>query len=144
MKVYLYCLWMMALGSFVILTSCQGKNLELESVETSATDTAELSQANPKTATTTSQCENGQTPKILSGDCSGVWSVKKTEDGQSCEFAWKPTVTCPTGMKPIGLQSACYGVTIRPANTNTKTTEDCVAAHGKYPISPAYKLECCP
>jgi hypothetical protein len=62
----------------------------------------------------------------------------------TCEFEWKPSVSCPTGMTPLGLKSACYGVTIRPADGKIKTSDDCLAVHGKYPISPAYKLECCP
>jgi hypothetical protein len=146
MKVNLFGAKILTLGLLVFLTSCQGRNAELDPLansesKNSETETSELSQ---KQVAAASQCESGQAPKILSGDCSGVWSVKQTNGVTTCEFEWKPTVTCPAGMKAMGLQSACYGVTSRPAEGNVKTSADCLAAHGKHPISPAYKLECCP
>lgn len=129
------------LGCFVLMTNCQGKSSSLEAVDAPEVEQAKVE--TPPSASTT-KCENGQAPKIISGECSGMWSVKKAENGFNCEFEWKPAVRCPEGMNARGLQAACYGVTIRPANANTKTADDCVAAHGKYPISAAYKLECCP
>jgi hypothetical protein len=133
------------LGCFVFMTNCQGKNTPLEEVDhQQPTEPSKVSGAAPQAAANTAKCDNGQPAKVISGECSGVWSVKKADSGFNCEFEWKPTVRCPAGMKALGLQAACYGVTIRPADGNTKTAENCVAAHGKHPISPSYKLECCP
>ena len=141
MRVYLFCVRIMALGFLVFLTSCQGKNADLKPVADSETETSENE---PAPAASTSRCDNGQPPKIISGECSGAWSMKKIDGALTCEFEWKPTVSCPADMKALGLQSACYGVTSRPAAGNIKSIEDCMSAHGKFPISPAYKLECCP
>jgi hypothetical protein len=128
----------------ILLTSCQGKNPELNQVLDSAAETSDSASAPQGADASTSKCENGQAPKIISGDCSGAWSMSKTEGAANCDFEWKPTVTCPQGMKPLGLASACYGVTSRPAQSNIKTSADCSVAYGKFPISPVYKLECCP
>lgn len=139
-----FCSRSMALGCLILITSCQGKNAEIKSVLDAESETSQSASSPQVEAASTSKCEDGQSPKVLSGDCSGVWSVKKAEGAANCEFEWKPTVTCPSGMKPLGLASACYGVTSRPAQANMKTSDDCLAAYGKHPISPAYKLECCP
>lgn len=139
-----FCIKSLVIGCSALLISCQGKNAELKPVLDSESETLEGASSSQTAAASTSKCEDGQTPKVISGDCSGVWSVKKTDGAANCEFEWKPTVTCPSGMTPLGLASACYGVTSRPAQGNMKTSEDCMAAYGKHPISPAYKLECCP
>ena len=133
----------MIVGCIFLLVNCSGRNADLKPILNSQTPVSKSASPAPAVPASTSKCENGQTPKVISGECSGVWSVKKTADATTCEFDWKPRVTCPTGMKPLGLQAACYGVTIRPADANTKTAEDCQTAHGKHPISPVYKLECC-
>ncbi len=144
MRVYLFYFRIMALGCLVLLTHCQGRNADFQPVVNSETESAVASPAPSAATPSASKCDNGQAPKVISGDCSGVWSVRKTEGALNCEFEWKPRVSCPAGMKPLGLQSACYGVTVRPAEGNTNTSEGCLAAYGKHPISPAYKLECCP
>lgn len=89
------------------------------------------------------KCANGQPPKIVSGNCTGTWSIKKTATGSSCDFEWGPRVTCPAGSKPFQLEAACYGVTTRPADAKIKSPEDCLASFGKHPIPPGYTLECC-
>jgi len=142
MKAFCLCARIAVLLSFLVLANCNKKEIPPEVIQSTETESEAQAPAQPGVAGA-QKCENGAAPKIISGECSGVWSVKKTADATNCEFEWKPRVTCPQGMKPLGLQSACYGVTIRPAEAN-KTPEECLAAYGKHPISPAYKLECCP
>jgi hypothetical protein len=145
MKFHKSVLRMIVLGCFVLITNCQGKNAPSEDLENpQQEESSKAPTTGPQAAAPVAKCDDGQPVKVISGECSGMWSVKKAESGYNCEFEWKPTVRCPAGMKALGLQAACYGVTIRPADANTKTAEQCIAAHGKHPISPSYKLECCP
>ncbi len=140
MRTYRIYVRIAALMSLLLLTNCGDRDTTKAIPATETKPSAIQQQA----AAATQKCENGATPKVLAGECSGVWSVKKADDGaMNCEFDWKPTVRCPAGSVAVGLQSACYGVTSRPAES-AKTSNECAAAHGKFPISPAYKLECCP
>lgn len=140
MKAYRFVVRVSVLSGLILLTGCGDKDTPAKTIQ--AVDT-KPGVEQPATATA-QRCENGSVPRVLTGECTGVWSVKKTNGVTNCEFEWKPRVTCPAGMTAVGLQSACYGVTVRPADANVKSSDECLAAHGKHPISPAYKLECCP
>lgn len=120
----------------ILGTACTGKSA------TTATKSAPTATVAP-TPSVGRKCTNGQPAKIISGNCTGTWSIKKTASGSTCDFEWGPRVTCPEGTKPLQLEAACYGVTSRPADVKIKTPEDCLATFGKHPIPPGYTLECC-
>lgn len=144
--------------SFLMFTSCDSKKntTPVEPVATSeesstSTDPVDAMDSDASGETTdvannqeaTELCPNGDSPKRLSGNCSGTWEVVQTEDGPSCDFKWGPTVTCPEGSEGLVYKSVCYGTTSKPAKGKTLTAKSCIDQFGKTPISARYELSCC-
>lgn len=111
--------------------------------QTEGTATPATPAAQP--AVTPDKCEDGSEPKVLTGICTGTYSVQVTDKNPLCLFSWGPKVSCPEGMKGLSAPGACYGVSGHPfPGSGTPTAETCLSKLGTTPRPPEYRLTCCP
>jgi hypothetical protein len=115
-----------------------------EMIDTNQTTETTADNNPPANNETPSVCPDGSEPKVLTGSCTGTWSVNVVNEQTMCQFGWGPTVNCPEGMKGLSAPAACYGVSGMPADHPNPTADSCMKKFGETPKDPTYTLTCCP